>query len=504
MRKSIGADPETAASPRGCASAPHIDACIDDDLERLGNEIAELAAHVHAATYQLLVRLREFDRREGWGGGFRSCAHWLSWRTGIGLGAAREKVRVARALDQLPHLREAMRRGETSFAKIRAATRVATPDNEERLLDLARHGTASHMEKVVRAWRRVDRLAEQAEERERHRSRVLTLYADDDGMYVVRGRLDPEVGAVLERALASAVEALYGRSGAADGRAERADVAHARREAEARAGHARVASTGETVRDVEAAAGIEPATAEQRRSDALGLIAECALRSALDPTARPYTVTPWAEPDSGTRMVRADRFQVVVHVDADTLRESSDCGPSVLAGIRISAETSRRLACDAGRVIMTHDRDGSVLDVGRRSRTVPPAIRRALEQRDRGCRFPGCGLRFCDAHHIVHWADGGATRLDNLIYLCRRHHRTVHEEGFRVAFTDSGEIRFYRPDGQLIPDAPAAPRLPDDPCVALAATHRGAGLEIDARTTASSWAGDRLDLDFAVLTLRGP
>jgi uncharacterized protein DUF222 len=126
--------------------------------------------------------LREFDRREGWRGGFRSCAHWLSWRTGIALGAAREKLRVARALVQLPRLSEAMGRGELSFAKVRALTRVATPDREEQLLELARHSTASQLERIVRAWRRVDRLEEQEHERKHHVNRELTLYIDDDGM----------------------------------------------------------------------------------------------------------------------------------------------------------------------------------------------------------------------------------------------------------------------------------------------------------------------------------
>src|SRR5262245_49191663 len=134
------------------------------ELERLGDEIAELAAHLHAATYRLLVMLREFDDRGGWGGGFRSCAHWLSWRTGIALGAAREKVRAARALQHLPRISEAMRLGQLSFAKVRACTRVATRDNEEHLLELARQGTASHLERIVRAWRRVDRLEERYQE----------------------------------------------------------------------------------------------------------------------------------------------------------------------------------------------------------------------------------------------------------------------------------------------------------------------------------------------------
>jgi len=142
------------------------------ELEKLGDEIAERAAHLHAATYELLVRLREFDLREGWGAGFRSCAHWLSWRTGVAPGAAREKVRVARALETVPQIGDAMRRGQLSFAKVRALTRVATPENEAALLEVARHATAAQVEKIVRAWRRVDRLEEQREESVRHESRT--------------------------------------------------------------------------------------------------------------------------------------------------------------------------------------------------------------------------------------------------------------------------------------------------------------------------------------------
>src|SRR5688500_10877301 len=201
-------------------------------LEELGDDIAELAAHLHAATYRLLVMVAEFDRRGGWGGGFRSCAHWLSWRTRLNLGAAREKVRVARALEHLPQVSDAFRRGELSYAVVRAVTRIATPANESELLQLAQHGTASHVERVVRAWRRVDRLEEQWAERERHRSRYLHLYPDDDGMYVLRGRLSPEVGARLERALAAASEALYERSNREP--SPKADAtSHTQREADA-------------------------------------------------------------------------------------------------------------------------------------------------------------------------------------------------------------------------------------------------------------------------------
>ena len=124
------------------------------DLDRLGDEIAELSAHLDAATARLLTLIREFDARKGWGGGFRSCAHWLNWRVGLGLGAAREQVRVARALGGLPALAAALARGELSYAKVRALTRIATPTIETRLLALGRSGTAAHIERIVRGWRR--------------------------------------------------------------------------------------------------------------------------------------------------------------------------------------------------------------------------------------------------------------------------------------------------------------------------------------------------------------
>ena len=159
------------------------------DVEALGDRIADLAARIQAATYELLVLIRQFDERDGWEG-FASCAHWLSWRIGLAPGAAREKVRVAHALAKLPRLSEALQRGEVSYSKVRAVTRVATPATEQALLDVALAGTAAHVEQVVRTWRRVDRAAEQAEDRRRHESRALHTWVDDDGMIVVRGQAD--------------------------------------------------------------------------------------------------------------------------------------------------------------------------------------------------------------------------------------------------------------------------------------------------------------------------
>jgi hypothetical protein len=418
------------------------------ELERLGDEIAELSAHLDAATARLLELLREFDARGGWDGA-RSCAEWLSWRVGLDLGAARERVRVARALGELPLLSAALARGELSYSKVRALTRVATPETEARLLAVGRAGTAAHVEKIVRGWRRVDRQVEKQEARGRHRGRSLQVYTDEDGMVVVRGRLEPEAGAVLVRALEAARETLY---------------------AECR-----------TVGAAAAGPDSDPPTYGQQQADALALVAETALEHGLG-----------ADP-------RSERYQVVVHVDAGVLADPAQPGQSMLEdGERVSAETSRRLACDATRVELRHARDGSVLDVGRRTRAIPPALRRALAARDRGCRFPGCGVRRAQGHHIHHWANGGPTRLANLLSVCRRHHRALHEEGYTVVRDADGRLCFSTPRGHPIPEVPGPPAVPLDASGALAAANRGLGLAIEARTGLPSWCGERLDLGWAI------
>ena len=478
---------------------------------RLGDDIAELSARIQAATYQLLVLIRAFDEREGWEG-CQSCAHWLNWRTGLKLGAAREKVRVARALGVLPMLSDAMQRGRISYSKVRALTRVATPANERRLLDFALCAPASYVERLARAWRRVDRAAEAADDQRRQTRRHLNTWVDDDGMVVIRGRLSPEVGAVVRRAIEAASDRL------------RTEVA--------------VADAAET-------------STVQRQADALGLLAESALAADLD------------------RGKAGDRYQVVLHVEADTLQADAkapathvsaetsrdakaraarvsketppgaaapathvsaetssravgstgrgcpDAGGSPVAatsaarmtghaalddadGLRVSAETSRRVACDAAAVVMRHAPDGAILDVGRKVRTIPPALRRALQTRDRQCRFPGCHARRCDAHHVHHWADGGATRLDNLVLLCRRHHRAVHEEGFTVRLDPAGDAEFCWPDGRPFPAVPPPPRWSGPPLAPTDARLAASAIVIDADTATPDWHGERLDVGFAI------
>ncbi len=266
------------------------------ELDRLGDEIAELSAHLEAATARLLNLIREFDTRGGWHSGFSSCAAWLSWRVGLDRGAARERVRVARALETLPLLAEALARGELSYAKVRALTRVATPETEARLLAVGRAGTADHVERIVRGWRRVDRQAEAREAAHQHTSRALHVYQDEDGMVVLRGRLEPEVGALVMQALTAAREALYQRARADKIVPRLADPA------------------------------ADPPTYAQQQADALALLAETALHRELDPGAP------------------GERYQVVVHVDAPALADPDQPGQSVLEdGAHVSYETRSRV-----------------------------------------------------------------------------------------------------------------------------------------------------------------
>jgi 5-methylcytosine-specific restriction endonuclease McrA len=415
-----------------------------EELKQLGDQIATLAAHIEVATARLLDMIREFDARAGWGDGFQSCAHWLNYRVGLSLHAAREQVRAARALAHLPLITQAFARGAVSYSKVRALTRVATPETEDRLLKFALHGTAGHVERLVSAWRRVDRNAENALETQRQKSRSLNVYQDDDGMMVIRGRLTPEIGAVLRQALDAARDRMYAKA---------------------------------RVNDPEG----DPPNLGQQQADALGMIAEAALQHDLDPGA------------SGAR------YQVVVHVDAAVLTDADQPGQSALEdGQHVPAGTCQRIACDASRVVMRHDVDGRITEVGARTRTIPPSLRRALQHRDQGCRFPGCGSRYTQGHHIRHWAQGGPTKLSNLVLLCRRHHRSVHEDGFQVERLADGELQFRRPNGWPLPEVPEAPTVATNAPEALATQNEAVGIRLDGGTLRPDWDGTRLNLGWAI------
>jgi 5-methylcytosine-specific restriction endonuclease McrA len=231
----------------------------------------------------------------------------------------------------------------------------------------------------------------------------------------------------------------------------------------------------------EASVPVDVPSMEQQQADALALLAETALHHGIDPGAP------------------GERYQVVVHVDASVLADPHHPGQSALEdGVRVSAETSQRLACDASRVVMRHDAGGHVVEIGARTRTIPPALRRALQHRDRGCRFPGCAVRFGQGHHLHHWAQGGATTLSNLALLCRRHHRAVHEEGYQIERRPDGGLEFRHPHGWLIPDVPPPADVPGDPAQAIRAQNEAQGLALDADTAKPGWLGERLDVRYVI------
>ena len=416
-------DPDTEDHPHPDSSP---DSSLDthlDTLLEMEDEIRSLSVQIHVATHRLLVVLAEFDRRRGWEpGGHRCCADWLSFHTGIDRGAARERVRAARALVKLPAIGEAMGEGRLSFSQVRALTRVATPENEEELLPLALENSTSRLERILRGWRRGNRGDEARRAEELHQSRCLSVFPDEDGMYVVKGVLPAELGLLLMRALDAASDALFREE-------------------------------GKTPPEVDPEAS--RAAAARRRADAMGLLAERALAAGLTPEE--------GAPVSGTR---PERYQVVLHVDEAVLRGEDGRVPAAAAplphaantaphplrshfddGTRVSAETSRRLCCDAAVVRVPEAPDGEPLSVGRKTRTISPALRRALELRDGGCRFPGCGCRFTDAHHVEHWAEGGETSLSNCLLLCHFHHRLVHEGGWSIRWWGKGRPVFIDPRG---------------------------------------------------------
>jgi hypothetical protein len=392
-------------------------------IDDLADQIALCAARIDAALHQLLTHIRRFDELKGWAKqGTKSCAHWLSWRVGLGLVAAREKVRVAHALRGLPQIDAALSRGELSYAKVRAITRVATPKNEDLLLAQARGTTGAELERVCAGYRRLAPREVVATERRFVRRRNL-----DDGLVQIELRLLPDEAERVWQAIAEVRRDLQ---------AEKDDSAES-------SGHQEGARP-------EAAPSMTASMA-----DAAVALAERQL--AWQPTER------------GT--AASDRRTLVVHLSEARLggaREpelapSSEPTPSpelspwtaeLPDGTGLAGTTLLRLACDAGLLVAKTDERGDLLDLGRKSRVVSPALARALRLRDRRCRFPGCDHRaFVDAHHIEHWVHGGRTSIDNLVLVCHAHHVALHEGGFSVE-RGAGGLVFRGPDRVAIDAAP--------------------------------------------------
>jgi 5-methylcytosine-specific restriction endonuclease McrA len=420
-------------------------------LERLEAQICEVAGHLAAATCQFLVLLAEFDARRGWASWeVNSCAAWLSWKCQMSSGTAREHVRVARALQGLPVIRCEFAAARLSYAKVRALTRIATPETEEQLAVMAGPMTGNQLERFARAHRQCSRADDAAAQIRRR----LTWRFEDDGSLSGSFRRPPLPGAVLLKAL---------RAAAAELDQPPADV------------------SAETLPSPE---GRVVATSSDL-ADALAVMAEAFLAGKV------------AGADD------AEVYQIVIHAGTDVIaadpaaQASSAVDPArchVEDGSAISVTTAQMVTCTAALSWMLHGRDGTILDLGRKRRRPNAALRKAARERDRGrCRFPGCESRRIDLHHIQYWVNGGRTSLDNLIGLCKRHHMAVHDRGYLIAARPDGTFAFFRPDGTALPQSPPLP-APDGHISDI----HDAG--ITPETIIPPWFGERLDLDYAIYT----
>ena len=378
-------------------------------LPELAAAITAGAVRLAAATAAWLRLIAEFDEREGWHGvGILSCAHWLAWQCGLSPGAAREHVRVARALTSLPLIERAFAEGRLSYSKVRALTRIAEPDSEASLLEVALELTASQVERTVRQWRRADLLHDGVTPVEERQS--FDHWWDADGMLTVTVRMSTETGAAFLAAIDSLAEraarrerAQEKKAGAARGDPEPDDRRHARERTTARR-IAALATLAETAADADRRAGDPP------------------------------------------------RREVVVHVDAAVLADDAAAGRAfVEGGPALSPPAARRMLCEATVVGMLEN-GREPLAVGRRKRRATKPQRRALLHRDGGCARPGCTesrIERLHAHHMRHWLFGGRTDLSNLVLLCDRDHGLVHDLDL-VMSRRGGMLVVSAPDGRRV------------------------------------------------------
>jgi len=503
------------------------------DLEWLGEQIAEQVAHLDAATRGLLVNLRTFDEGDGWEAqGARSCAHWLSWRVGWGPGTAREHLRVAHALAKLPRIDEELAHGRLSYSKVRAITRVATPENETTLLEQAKLATASQLETICRKYatvRRQDPIANPQDDRDRRCVKRMDLA---DGMVRITAILHPDEAATVWAAMEHAakqrrrVESAQREPGPAQTR-EHASAEVRRDPACSAAGgdvpaEPRGDVPAETCRDVPA--GTRGDVPAEPRGD---VPAEMRGDVPAEPPRANVSAEPRrdvsAEPPQNLRPSAAHRVparpafdradglvalaqiylrgdaperapvELVVSVSHEALQRGLGADAAEVActrdGTCMSPQAARRLACDAGIVVLVEDAHGNPLSVGRKTRVVSGSLKRALLARDQHCcRFPGCTNQvYLESHHIEHWANGGETELRNMVSLCSFHHHFLHEYEFTVELGADGSVVFRDDGGRIVPDAPP-PANP--PMLGWEAIHaRNARRGITAATNEPEWDG---------------
>ncbi len=482
------------------------------DIDALGDQIAEMSAHIDAALHRLLTAIREFDIASGWHvHGALSCAHWLAWRVGWDLRTARERVRVARKLAELPLVDEELRIGAMSYSQARAISRVATPDNEALWVAYTKRMPASQLDTLCKSYQNVQAydLAHGAMPGAMAAAhvaaqRTVTRRTLDNGMVKFEIVVASDEAAIVWAALNAGITKAGVALTPADSLFAELSTAEPTRadQTPAEPRSAKSSTAGPTRADQTPA---EPSPAEH--SIAAQTPAEHLL--AAPPIAKVPTSADRGQQRADAFMsiiqdcMRGNRpqrtpIEIIITVPHAGLHGSA--GPSDLAmmanGEVIATATARRFCCDAGVVIAHVDAHGQPLSIGRKTRSIPAAIKRVLRLRDRTCRFPGCThSRYVDGHHIEHWANGGKTELSNLMLLCSAHHTLLHEGGCRVEANRANGWDFFDHRNRIIDTQPARTTFSNvgerHGLAALHAAH--ATLDITANTNASKWTGAPID-----------
>ncbi len=487
-------------------------------IELLGEEIAADIAHLDAALHAVLEKIRTFDEAGGWyRQGFRSCADWLSWRVGWNLGTAREHVRVARRLTELPQIDEALRVGKLSYSKVRALTRVATPAIESVLLEDALLTTGQQLETICRKYATVQRHGKDVGPRDDRERRYLRRRDLDDGMVRIEAVLHPEEAAVVWAAL-ERIAAEKCRERDATAFPEGGDPVPAGTSSDhgldqafdvpaGTAGDHRLdqafevpaGTSGDHGLDVHSRASVDHDVPAGTSGDH-GLDVPAGTPRVQETRKTPAFDRAGALVAMAQAVIRGEHpkrspYALMLSVAASTLQQAAEPDPASVAccvdGTCISADAARRLSCDASVVKLVEDTSGAAISVGRKTRTIPGTMKRALLRRDRTCRFPGCRTRvFLEGHHIEHWADGGETKLSNLISCCDYHHRFVHEYRYRIELTPEDDVVVFDDAGRSMCEVPETVRVPDRGRAMIALHTADLAIDPDTRETWSGYAVD--------------
>ena len=378
-------------------------------IEELAESVVDSWRSVCQCTAKFLRHVWELDLRQGykqWG--YTDTAEFLDHRCGITRVAAREKVRVARRLAVLEKVEEAFAQGEISYSKVRALVRVAKPDTEDELLEFARELPASVLERRLRELRNGSSAQATVEAQRSHADRRLLSRRVEGDCFEINAQLSEE-----EAGLVLAAVDMFKR-----------EIAESGLESEGKWDDLALAA------------------------DALVLMAKKALKGNLQRASEEIVDEETGEIVEFRDSAESSGHLVMVHVDESALRGKGGASDLPL-------ETVKRLLCDGSLVGMVENGSGEPLSIGRKSRTVPTGMKRALQARDRTCRYPGCShTRWLDAHHIKHWTRGGDTSMDNLVLLCSHHHRLLHEGGFQILSHPAGGHYFADQDGQSLDIGP--------------------------------------------------